>query len=148
MTAEGEKPIWASANKLRAWGLRDGRAAAWDEQPLPARWGNPTYDDAVKEAYEEHMKNGSNLGKKSFPVFEDEEHVYCFNCKLRITPPFQASGYADGHGAMRGQCTGQTGCKMITYFDWPKKAGLKHVRDMSEEGAFHRHPSELLKKKG
>lgn len=55
--------------------------------------------------------------QKAFPEVADLDHVYCFNCKLRVTGPFQSSGFATGHGSMRGQCTGQHGCGMITYFD-------------------------------
>jgi hypothetical protein len=58
---------------------------------------------------------------RPFPKFPDDQNVVCFNCGLPVTGPFQSSGYADGHGAMRGQCTGvrihgvnQKGCGMKT----------------------------------
>lgn len=43
--------------------------------------------------------------------------MFCFNCKLPVTGPFQASGYAPGRGSMKGQCIGPRGCGLITYFD-------------------------------
>jgi hypothetical protein len=47
----------------------------------------------------------------------DFDHVYCFKCGLKLSPPFQASGFVTGHGALRGQCTGPFACEAITYFD-------------------------------
>jgi hypothetical protein len=58
------------------------------------------------------------MSENKFPKFVDEQSVFCFRCRLPITGPFQASGFAVGHGSVRGQCTGSRGCGMITYFDW------------------------------
>lgn len=56
---------------------------------------------------------------QSFPVYEHGSKVLCAYCKLEISGPFQASGFAPGRGAWRGQCTGQNGCGSVTYFDRP-----------------------------
>jgi hypothetical protein len=58
------------------------------------------------------------MPEKKYPVFADANHVFCFNCKLPVTGPFQSSGFAVRHGAWKGQCTGPRGCGMITFFDW------------------------------
>jgi hypothetical protein len=72
---------------------------------------------------------------RPFPQFPDEQNVVCFNCNLPVTGPFQASGHADGNGAMRGQCTGaqvhgvkHSGCGRITYFDFVRPVAETPVK--------------------
>lgn len=46
-----EQPVWASERKIADLGAQEGRAAA-QEGRQPIRWGNRTYDDAAREAFE------------------------------------------------------------------------------------------------
>jgi hypothetical protein len=46
-----EQPVWASESKIADLGAQEGRAAA-AEGRQPIRWGNTTYDDAARKAFE------------------------------------------------------------------------------------------------
>lgn len=52
MTPNGEKPVWASRKKIAESGRREGERAYWENRE-PIHYGNPIFDEAAREAYEE-----------------------------------------------------------------------------------------------
>ncbi len=52
-----------------------------------------------------------------YPVYVDEQSVFCTYCRARVTGPFQATGRRQGDGALRGQCTERGQCMGVFSFD-------------------------------
>lgn len=52
ITPDGEKPVWPNRRTLERMGQRAGVEAAHRGFDCPLRWGNPVYDNAVKDAYD------------------------------------------------------------------------------------------------